>query len=182
MGPRVVCASVPGLMLAAALALLPAERAEAQYRSYTFGFETGYMALTEGTELRPHNFAVGLFGGYKLSDNWWFSGRALVSFPGQLDLAPNTVVLLHLVPVSVQYYFLTDAFRPYVGLSNSFQFLVNNNTSTSVFWGPGVQAGMEFKLRRDLFLGLKADGYMMLVFEGPPAAVITTTAQLIFFL
>jgi len=176
------------LGFAAALALVtictvaPAKEAQAQYRSYTFGFETGYMLLTEGTELRPHNLAFGLFGGYKLTDNWWFSGRALLSFPGQLDRAPNTVVMLHIVPISVQYYFATDALRPYVGLTNSFQLLFNANTSQSAYWGPGVEAGLEIKLRRDLFLGIKADSFIMLVFEGPAAAIVSVTTQLIFFL
>lgn len=170
------------ILLAGFAALAPARDAEAQYRSYTFGFEAGYMLLTEGTELMPHNLGFGLFGGYKLTDNWWFSGRALLSFPGQLDRAPNTVVMLHVVPISVQYYFATDAIRPYVGLTNSFQVLFNANTSASAFWGPGVGAGLEIKLRRDLFLALKSDGFMMLVFEGPPAAVVSVTSQLVFFL
>ena len=163
-------------------ALAPAREAQAQYRSYTFGFEAGYMLLTAGTELRPHNVGFGLFGGYKLSDNWWSSGRALLYFPGQLDRAPNTVVVLHLVPISVQYYFATDALRPFVGLTNSLQILINANTSSSAFWGPGLNAGVEFKLRRDLFLSIKSDGFMMLVFSGPPAAVISVTTQLVFFL
>ncbi len=174
-------ALLPATLLAAGLLAFP-EAAQAQYRNFTFGFEGGYMALTAGTELRPHNFGIGLFGGYKLSDHWWLSGRALLSFPGQLDRQPNTVVLLHVVPLSVQYYFATDAVRPFVGLTNSFQFLFNNDTSKSAFWGPGVEAGIEFKLRRDLYLGVKSDGFMMLVFEGPPAAVISVTTQLIFFL
>ncbi len=185
MGCPYVRASLPGLVLAAAFALLPAlvpaQAAEAQYRSYTFGFETGYVGLGEGTELKTHNFAFGLFGGYKLTDQWWFSGRAMLSFPGQLDGAPNTVVLIHAVPISVQYYFLTDSFRPYVGLTNSFQILANANTSSSVFWGPGAQAGLEFKLARDIFLGFKADAFMMITFD-QPTPIVTASSQLIFFL
>lgn len=181
-----VRAPISGLVLATAVAVLPAlvpaGRAEAQYRSYTFGIEAGYVALTAGTRVLPHNFGIGMFGGYKLTDNWWFSGRAMVSFPGE-PTSPNTVVLLHLVPISVQYYFLTDAFRPYVGLTNSFQVLVNTVSDRPLMWGPGVTAGFEYKLRRDLFLGIKADSFMMLVFDEPdPAAVITATAQIVFFL
>lgn len=181
MGRSHACASLPALALAAAFALIPAEDAEAQYRSYTFGFETGYLALGEGTELKTHNFALGLFGGYKLTDHWWFSGRALLSFPGQLDNSPNTVVLIHAVPISVQYYFLTDAFRPYVGLTNSFQILANADTDSSVFWGPGATAGLEFKLMRDVFLGFKTDAFLMINFT-QLTPVVTATAQAIFFL
>ncbi len=158
--------------------------AEAQYRNYTFGFEGGYALFTEGTGLKPNNFALGMFGGYKSSDHWWFSGRALISFPGQRDNSPNTVIHLHFTPISVQYYFLTDNFRPYVSLTNAFQFSANTsgNTVPGVLWGPGVEAGMDFKLRRDLFLGFKATGLYMLKFDGPSAQVVTVTSQLIFFL
>lgn len=157
--------------------------AAAQYRNYTFGFEGGYALLTEGTALKLNNFALGLFGGWKSSDHWWFSGRAMLSFPGQLDNAPNTVVLLHIVPISVQYYFKTDDLRPYVGLTNSFQITFNSTDSVpAAMWGPGVTAGTEIKLRRDLFLGLKADGFWMLRFGHGPPFLVTATAQLIFFL
>lgn len=176
---------VSGLLFALALAALPATRAEAQYRSYTFGFEGGYQALTTGLELKQNNVSFGLFGGYKLADHWWFSGRAQLSFPGELrtsaTTSPNTVVLFHLVPISVQYYFLTDAFRPYVSLTNAFEFLINSNTSQSVYWGPGAGAGLEIKVARDIFLGIKVDGFMMLRFD-LPAAVVMASGQLVFFL
>jgi hypothetical protein len=179
---RLFRAALPGLFVALALALGPASRAEAQYRSYTFGFEAGYQALTTGIELKQNNLSFGLHGGYKLADNWWFSGRAQLSFPGELRAsASNTVVLLHLVPISVQYYFLTDSFRPYVSLTNAFEILINANTSQAFFWGPGAGAGVEFKLARDIFLGVKVDGFMMLRFD-LPAAVVMANAQLIFFL
>lgn len=163
-------------------ALLAPREASAQYKNFTFGFEGGYFLLTKGSELKPHNFGLGLFGGYKLSDQWWLTGRAMVSFPGQLDNAPNTVVLLHLTPVAARYYFLTDSFRPFVGITNAFHILINNTTAHDVFWGPGVTAGMEFKLKRDLYLGVEADAYWMFVFEGDDAQIVTATAQLIFFL
>jgi hypothetical protein len=176
--------SLPLLALVAALGVfaLAPTRAEAQYRSYTFGFEAGYMGLTTGTEMKAHNIGLGLMGSYKLSDHWWFAGKALVSFPGELSNSPNTVVMLHLVPASVSYYFLTDEFRPHVGLTNSFQIFINNSSDQTILWGPGVNAGFEVRLKRDLFLGVRSDAYMMLKFSGPPAAVISVTSQLIFFL
>jgi hypothetical protein len=172
---------LPYLVLAGACAL-PAT-AQAQYRNYTFGFEGGYSLLTAGTELKPHNFALGIFGGWKSSDHWWFSGRALISFPGQLDNAPNTVIHLHFVPISVQYYFSTDTVRPYLGLTNSFQIFFNGTENIpDALWGPGLDGGLEFKLRRDLFLGFKTDLFWMLRFEGSSAFVFTATSQIIFFL
>ncbi|MBI4821951.1 MAG: outer membrane beta-barrel protein [Deltaproteobacteria bacterium] len=156
--------------------------AYAQYRSFTFGAEVGYIGMTSGTELKPHNFAFGMLGGYKSSDHWWFTARAMASFPGQLDNAPNTVVVLQIEPISVRYYFETDSLRPWFGLSNAFQLLFNHTTHNDAMWGPGVAGGLEIKLKRDLFLGFEADFYHLLIFEGPDAQLVQANAQLIFFL
>ena len=169
-------------VLAAAAVLMTPEDAAAQYRSYTFGFEAGYLHLTEDMKLKPHNVMVGMFGGYKGSDQWWYYSRAAVSFPGELDGDPHTVVLLHAVPISARYYFQTDAFRPYVGVTNSFQYLFNTNEEAAAFWGPGVVAGVEVKLRRDMFLGIELDAFYMFNFSGPDAQVLSASGQLIFFL
>ncbi|MBI2377471.1 MAG: hypothetical protein HYV07_25950 [Deltaproteobacteria bacterium] len=174
--PRIVA-------LAVVLATSAASRsALAQYRSFTFGAEAGYIGMTSGTELKPHNAAFGMFGGFKQSDHWWFTARAMASFPGQLDNAPNTVVLLQIEPISVRYYLETDDLRPYVGLTNSFLLLFNHTTHNDAMWGPGISGGLEIKLKRDLFLGFEVDVYHMLVFEGPDAQLIQGNGQLIFFL
>ena len=164
--------------------LTTSSTAEAQYRNFTFGFEGGYAFFDDATALKSNNFALGMFGGFKLSDHWWINSKALLSFPGQLDQAPNTVIGLQVAPASVRYYLSTDAFRPYGGLTNTFLFLSNTseNFPQTVWWGPGIDVGLEFKLRRDLFLGLSADAYYMFNFEGPAAPVINATAQVIFFL
>lgn len=181
-------ASRPAIRAFVALALLLCGvlaidgRAEAQYKNAQFGFEGGYFFVGEKSMLTPHNFSIGLRGGYKSSDHWWFTARAHLSFPGDDAPAANTVVLLHLVPVDVRYYFLTDSFRPFVGVTNSFQLLFNQQIESSAFWGPGVTAGMEFRLRRDLYLGFQLDAYWMLVFEGDDAPLATMTTQLLFFL
>lgn len=160
-----------------------ARDAAAQYKSGQFGFEGGYMFLGEKTGLDSHGFLLGLRGAYKGSDNWWFTARAAVSFRGeQNSLRNNTVVMLHIVPVEARYYFATDSVRPFLGVTNSFQFLANSNLPSEVFWGPGLSGGAEFRLKRDLFLGFQADAFWMLVFEGPDAPLITATTQLIFFL
>ena len=172
------------LFLLATLFLCLAPRASlAQYKNGQFGFEGGYFFLGENTGLTSHNFALGLRGAYKNTDHWWFTARAMVSFPGEpVSPRDNTVVLFHLVPVEVRYYFQTDSFRPFVGVTNSFQFLFNQDQQSDVYWGPGVDAGMEFRLRRDLFLGFQIDAYWMFVFEGPDAPILTASTQLIFFL
>lgn len=169
------------LLLLSALFALP-RAAEAQYKNGQFGFEGGYFFIGEDSGLTSHNFAIGLRGAYKNTDQWWFSARAMVSFPGDIGGQDNTVVLLHLVPVDVRYYFQTDSFRPFVGVTNSFQFLFNQEIESDVFWGPGVTAGFELRLRRDIFLGLQLDAYWMFVFQGPDAPLISVTPQLIFFL
>jgi hypothetical protein len=168
-------------LLSLALLFLP-RLAEAQYKNGQFGFEGGYFFIGEDSGLTSHNFAIGMRGAYKNTDQWWFSARAMVSFPGDIGGRDNTVVLLHLVPVDVRYYFQTDSFRPFVGVTNSFQFLFNQEIESDVFWGPGVTAGMEIRLRRDIFLGIEIDAYWMFVFEGPDAPLISVTPQLIFFL
>ena len=172
----------------AAVAFLTPAAAQAQYKNNQFGFEGGYMFIGEGTGLNSHGFLVGLRAAYKASDHWWFSARAGLSFRGDENpalggsLRSNTVVLFHLVPVEARYYLLTDSTRPFVGISNSFQFLTNQEIDANVFWGPGATAGIEFKLRRDLFLAFQADGYYMLVFGGDDTPLVTLTTQLNFFL
>ncbi len=106
-----------------------------------------------------------------------------MSFPGQLNNAPNTVIVLQLTPVMVKHYFKTDAFRPFVGVTNAFFFTINGDASVpTAVWGPGVNAGMEFKLARDLFLGFEGTAYYTFNFDGSDAAVFTVNTQLIFFL
>ncbi|MBK8011481.1 MAG: hypothetical protein IPK13_09025 [Deltaproteobacteria bacterium] len=158
-------------------------RAQAQYKNSQFGFDAGYMYLGEASRLDSHSFLLGMRGAYKASDHWWFSARGGVSFRGERGLSSNTVVLFHLVPVDVRYYFMTDGLRPFVGLTNSFQFLINaSQTASDVLWGPGVVGGVEIKLQRDLFLGFQVDGDWMFVFQGEDTPLVTLTSQLIFFL
>jgi hypothetical protein len=170
------------LALALAFAALAPREAAAQYKSGQIGLEGGYMFLGEDTGLDSHGFLLALRGGYKASDHWWFSARAGVSFRGEQGFSNRTAVLFHLVPVDARYYFKTDAFRPFVGITNSFQLLANQSIQSSVFWGPGAVAGAEFRLARDMFLGVQLDASWMFVFEGPDAPLVTATSQLIFFL
>ncbi len=156
--------------------------ARAQYKSGQIGFEGGYMFLGRDAGLDSHGLLVGLRGGYKASDRWWFSARAGVSFRGEQDTSGRTVVMFHLVPVDARYYLATDAVRPFVGVTNSFQILANQTIPSSVFWGPGAVAGVETRLARDVFLGFQVDASWMLVFEGPDAPMVTATSQLLFFL
>ena len=169
-----------GAMVAAGGAVAP--EAEAQYKNGQIGFEAGYFFLGEEGLLDQHAFLVALRGAYKASDHWWFTARAGVSFRGEPQLSEKTVVLFHLTPIDARYYFATDRLRPFVGLTNSFQFLFNNSTDSTVWWGPGVVAGLEIFLRRDMFLGIQADTSWMFVFEGPDVPMVTTTAQILFFL
>lgn len=161
------------------------DRAEAQYKNGQIGFEGGYSFInnSEGRLLDPHSFLLALRGAYKGTDHWWFSARAGLSFRGQGDpLSNNTVVVFNLMPVDARYYFLTDNFRPYVGVGTTFNFLFNQTIETSVMWGPQATAGLEFRLRRDMFLGFQADAGWFFIFEGPDAPFATITSQLIFFL
>jgi hypothetical protein len=167
-----------------AASLAASEEAQAQYRNFTFGFEGGYIYQGKNTQLSRSNFGIGMFGGWKASRNWWFYGRSLLSFPKQLDNSPNTVIVLHAVPASVRYYFLTDRLRPWVGITNSFQLLLNTTDAIqrTAWWGPGANAGVEIKLRRDMYLGLEGDVFHMFNFNGPDVQVASATVQVIFFL
>ena len=155
--------------------------AEAQYKNGQIGFEGGYMFLGSNSGLDNHGVLLGLRGAYKGSEHWWVTARAGVSLRGE-TFSDRTVVLFHLVPAAVRYYFFTDRFRPFLGVSNSFQFLANNTTDSTVYWGPGATAGAEFRLRRDLFIGFQLDAFYMFVFQGPDVPLITSTIQLNFFL
>ena len=157
--------------------------AQAQYKNGQIGFEGGYFLLGKDLGLDEHSFLLGLRGGYKGTDNWWFTARAGVSFRGEQNpLANNTVVIFHLMPVDARYYFLTDNFRPFVGIGSTFNFLFNQTIESSVLWGPQVIGGVEFRLRRDMFLGIQVDAGYAFVFEGPDAPFVTATSQLLFFL
>jgi hypothetical protein len=170
-----------GSIIAGAVCLWSGE-AEAQYKNGQIGFEGGYFFLGSESGLDQHAFLVALRGAYKISDHWWFTARAGVSFRGEQVNEEKTVVLFHLTPIDARYYFATDRLRPFVGLTNSFQFLFNNSTDQSVWWGPGAVVGAEFLIRRDLFIGVQADASWMFVFEGADVPMMTTTVQLLFFL
>lgn len=182
---RTLCKWAAAAVLALGLFLV-GDRAEAQYKNGQIGFEGGYFFLTNtGSEgfLDPHGFLLALRGGYKGTDHWWFTARAGVSFRGEEDpLSNRTVVMFNLMPVDARYYFLTDNFRPFVGVGSTFNFLFNQSIETSVIWGPQATAGLEFRLRRDMFLGFQADAGWNFVFEGSDAPFVTLTSQLIFFL
>lgn len=156
--------------------------AEAQYRNALYGLEGGYTFLGQDSGLEQHSWTLGLRAAYKSSDHWWLSAKGLVGFRGPQQDPTRTVILLQLVPIDARYYFATDQFRPFVGVSNAFQFLVNRGEAgASLYWGPGVIGGAEFKLQRDLFLGFEVDAFHMFVFQHPDTALVNATAQLLFF-
>lgn len=177
--------SLRGVLAFAALAAVwwgSPQEAEAQYKSQQFGFEGGYSFIDESLGLDEHAPIVGLRAGYKATDHWWFTARAMVSFRGDVFPQDQTVILFHLTPVDVRYYFETDAWRPYIGGQTTFQFLANTNVPSTIQWGVGPVLGMEFKLRRDLFLGVQVDGLYMIAFDADPIPALHATTQLIFFL
>lgn len=171
------------LVVALAGVLGSVGEAEAQYKNGQFGFEGGYSYLGSDSALDEHSFLLGMRGAYKGTDHWWFSARTMIGFRGeQSTLSTNTVVLFHVMPVDVRYYFLTDTFRPFVAAGTTFNFLFNQTIESSVFWGPQLSVGAEFRLKRDLFLGVQVDAGYNFVFQGPDHFASTATAQLIFFL
>ncbi len=171
---------LPLLLTLASLCFVPRD-ARAQYKNAQLGFEVGYGFYAPDLLLDEHHLEVGLRGAFKAEDHFWFSARGLLSFRGE-PISERTVVVLHLTPVAVRYYVLTDTFRPFVGVTNAFQFLFNSALGTRVFWGPGAEVGAEFKLSRDIFLGIQADALYMFVFQGKDDPMLTVTAQLNFFL
>jgi hypothetical protein len=170
--------------LALAFCLLTsADEAQAQYKNQQFGFEGGYSFLGEDSGLKPHSFLLGMRGGYKGTDHWWFTSRAAVSFRGEQNpLSNRTVVVFNVMPVDARYYFLTDTFRPFVGAGSTFNLLFNQSIESTVFWGPQATVGAEIKLQRDIFLGFQADLGWAFVFQGADAPFATMTTQLLFFL
>lgn len=177
----------------AALGLAWPSVASAQYRNQQLGFEAGYQFIEGDFGLAEHAPIVGFRAGYKASDHWWFTARAMISWRGdnevqgpggeRVSALDNTVVLFHLTPVDFRYYFLTDSVRPYLGGATAFHILANTQLPSWIQWGFGPVGGIELKLRRDLFLGFQADFLYLIGFgaeENPE--VVDVTTQLIFFL
>lgn len=140
----------------------PSAPAWAQYRGHQFGFEAGYLGFGNSAVERPadvenHGPMVGVRTGWKLTDRFWLTNRAALSFRDQLPTRfDQTIYILQVVPVAARYYFMTDRFRPFMGVTNAFHFFLNGSAG-NVFWGPGGSAGFETRLRRDVFLGLQVD-------------------------
>ena len=163
-------------------AVLSPSVAKAQYKSQSVGIEAGYQYIEDDFGLLQHGSIFGLRAGYKSSDHWWFTARALLSFRGDQLPGDRTNVLLHLTPVDVRYYLWTDSIRPYLGGATAFHFLLNSALPSTVQWGFGPVGGIEFKIRRDVFLGFQVDGLYMIAFEGEDVEVLNANMQLIFFL
>lgn len=171
------------LLLSAALfaaVLFASESAQAQYKNYQFGFEGGVLYYGDDISVPVEDVGplIAFRSAYKASDHWWFTSRAGLSFREQTFGTGETIFIFHLQPIDVRYYFLTDRFRPFLGLTNQFQFFLNGNAGT-VFWGPGATAGFEAKIRRDVFFGLQGD--VVYAIGDGEFPVIATTAQLNFF-
>ncbi len=156
----------------------------AQYRGQQVGFEAGYHFIGEELRLEQHAPIFGLRAGYKATDHWWFTARAMVGFRGDEALLDATTVVFHLTPVEARYYLLTDSIRPFLGFGTTFQFLIGNEIDgrSIVQWGFGPGVGIELKLRRDLFLGFQVDGLYLINFGGPDVPMVHATTQLLFFL
>lgn len=174
--PVVPLAIVATLALAAQSA-----PAFAQYRSHQFGFEAGYLfyGTDASVPVEDHGPLVGLRAGWKLTDQFWLTSRAGFAWRDQVVDVDQTIFILHLVPIAARYYVLTDRFRPFVGVTNSFQFFANGGAG-NVFWGPGGSAGLEVRLRRDMFLGFQLDVFHM--WGDGEYPVVASTLQLDFFL
>jgi len=172
----------PALVFVVFFASAPS--ASAQYKSYTFGFDIGYLNVDANTGIRADNVAVGAFGGYKIEDNWWLYSRADVSLSKHINPSLiNTVVILHVEPVAVRYYLFTDRYRPWISVSSVFNHFANRqDNGLPTWWGPAASAGFDFKLSRDLFLGIEAQQYYMINFDGPDAWGFRAGTQLIFFM
>ena len=180
---RAITFSLASFFTIALGAMFGASTAEAQYKNGQIGFDVGYFFLEADSGLDEHAALVALRGAYKASDHWWFTARAGVSFRGeQSNLTNNTVVLFHLQPIDARYYFLTDRIRPFLGVTTAFTFLANHTLPWTVGWAPGVDGGIEIRLRRDLYLGFEIDTYYNLIFEGDDHIAVTATSQLLFFL
>jgi len=178
---------VGGLLALGLIIVCYGSPAEAQYRNNQFGFEAGYLFYgisSDGSSALVERSGplVGVRTGFKLTDRFWITNRAAFSWRDQIQsrgFADQTVYVLHLVPAAVRYYFATNRWRPFVAVTNSFQFFMNGSAG-NVFWGPGGSAGMELRLRRDVFLGFQLDAFHM--WGDGEFPVVAATLQLDLFL
>ena len=170
------------MLVAFAIAFGSSSSASAQYKNAQFGFEAGYLGYgttnnRAAAAVENHGPMVGVRTAWKLTDHFWLTNRAAFAWRDQIELVDRTIFILHLVPVAARYYFMTDRFRPFVGVTQSFQFFMNGQAG-HVFWGPGGSAGFEVRLRKDVFLGLQADVFHMWGDGEFPAAAISLQLDL----
>ncbi len=154
----------------------------AQYQSQQFGIEAGYQFIEDDLGLISHGANFGARGGFKISDHWWLTARSLISFRGDVTPKNRTNIVLHLTPIDARYYIWTDSLRPFLGVASCFHLVFNTSLSSVTQWGPGLLGGIEFKIRRDLFLGIQVDGNYLISFNGEDTEAFQTTTQLIFFM
>ncbi|MEM1022246.1 MAG: hypothetical protein AAGD10_19700 [Myxococcota bacterium] len=164
----------------AAASLFAASEVEAQYKSTQFGYEAGYRWISNRTGLSSSAPFIGTRVGYRLSDNLWLSSRIGFDFRDQLVGEPLTVFLLHLTPLDARWYFTTDRFRPFLGLTTAFQFFLNGPLA-SANWGPGALGGFEARIFPDVFLGIQLE-YEHMVSRRPRYGTFGAVTQVnIFF-
>jgi len=159
--------------------LAGASEAEAQYKNTQLGYEAGYRQLSRPF-LSPSAPFIGARVGYRLTDHLWLSSRVGFDFRDQVAIEPLTVFILHLTPADARWYFMTDRFRPFLGLTTAFQFILNGPLN-SVNWGPGAIGGFEARIFPDVFLGIQVE-YEHMVSRRPRYATFGAVTQVnIFF-
>jgi len=159
--------------------LTTASEADAQYKNTQFGYELGYRQVSKPFLASSAPF-IGARVGYRLTDHLWLSSRLGFDFRDQTGIEPLTVFILHLTPVDARWYFLTGRFRPFLGLTTAFQFVLNGPLN-SVNWGPGALGGFEARIFPDVFLGIQLE-YEHMVSRRPRYATFGAVTQVnIFF-
>lgn len=175
-------AGIAGAAALAATMMAGLGEAEAQYTGEQLAFEVGYQFLEDDLGLRPHEPVFGVRVGVELTERIWYTTRALLSFRDDLAPRDRTVLLLHLTPLDLRYYFLTDRFRPFLGASTAVHILGNTPTRSVVQWGGGPVGGFELELRRNLYFGVQVDAAYLYGFGNGDVESFHANTQLIFFL
>ncbi len=151
--------------------------AHAQYKSSMIGLEAGYFFFGEPilggtTQLSSPTLGGGLNLMVKLSDNWWYVFKGLVSFPTEeLSVANNTVIAFQTIPFGWRYFFSTDYFRPFISPSLAFNYFANTSQAVkhNVALGLGLGFGLEFIIERDASITAENIFYRFPVFQGDDA-------------
>lgn len=185
-------------VLCAAVLLLSAAAAQAQYRNHVFSLGLGYEALLSDLAHLDTGGAPMLGGSYRfkmLDDHWWFDVGVMVGFRGLNDPfgADALGTLLDVRPnFGLRYYFMTNKIRPYLQFGGALHTLfwfkspaedvANGYLPHPTFGTLYAQPGLELVFMRNTALQLYVDVHYLLFWNAPDGLALFPCAQIAWYM